>query len=93
LIEKEAKIRNEDKKNEKQIHFIACLTPNKFHYEICEAALKAGFHVLCDKPITDTVEQAQNLVHLIEQSKLLFCLTHTYAGKEKLSFLKNKTLK
>ena len=65
---------------EKMIDFVAVVTPNNMHYPIAMAALDAGFHVVCDKPMTMTLEEAKNLERKIKMSKRLFCLTHNYTG-------------
>jgi predicted dehydrogenase len=65
---------------DKRIDFVSIVTPNVSHYAIAEAFLNAGFHVVCDKPMTHTLEQAQQLVALVEKTKLVFALTHNYTG-------------
>lgn len=63
-----------------RIDFVSIVTPNKTHYPIAKAFLEAGFHVVCDKPMTYTLEEAQRLVKLVEKSGLVFALTHNYTG-------------
>jgi predicted dehydrogenase len=58
------------------IEAVHVLTPNALHYPICRAALEAGKHVLCEKPFTVTVEQAQELVELAARTKLANCIQH-----------------
>ena len=65
---------------EKRIDFVSIVTPNASHYAIAEAFLNAGFHVVCDKPMTHTLEQAQQLATLVEKTKLVFAVTHNYTG-------------
>jgi predicted dehydrogenase len=65
---------------DKRIDFVSVVTPNKSHFEICEAFLKAGFHVVCDKPVTYTLDEANKLAKLVEKSKLVFAVTHNYTG-------------
>lgn len=62
------------------IDFVVVVTPNASHYPICKAFLEAGIHVACDKPLCLTVEQAEELVALAEEKKLLFMVTYTYMG-------------
>jgi predicted dehydrogenase len=62
------------------MQFVAIVTPNFMHYPVAKAALQAGFHVLSDKPATFDLAQAIKLRALIEQTGLLYGLTHTYAG-------------
>jgi predicted dehydrogenase len=50
------------------------------HYAIAKAFLEAGIHVMCDKPLTTTVEDAEKLTRQVEKSGLVFGLTHTYSG-------------
>jgi len=62
------------------IDAVAIVTPNHLHYPIAKAFLEAGIHVICDKPMTTTVEDAERLVALVEKTGLVFGLTHTYTG-------------
>lgn len=59
---------------------VAIVTPNHTHFEIASAALAAGFHVICDKPLTHRLEDAVALQRLVKQSGLTFALTHNYTG-------------
>lgn len=61
-------------------HFIAVVTPNHLHYGPAKMALEAGFHVLCDKPLCMSVAEAIDLHKTVENTGLLFCLTHNYTG-------------
>ena len=54
------------------------MTPNDSHHEYAAADL--GFDVICDKPITNTLDEALDLVKRVEQTGLVFCLTHNYTG-------------
>jgi predicted dehydrogenase len=65
---------------EHRIDFVTIVTPNHLHFPIAKAFLAAGFHVVCDKPMTFTVDEAERLVKLVEESKLVFALTHNYTG-------------
>ncbi|MFT7558546.1 MAG: putative dehydrogenase [Flavobacteriales bacterium] len=60
--------------------FITIVTPNHLHYPAATAALRAGFHVLCDKPVTATLAEARELAIQVKSSKLQFGLTHSYLG-------------
>src|SRR5688572_13512237 len=55
---------------------ISIMTPNDSHHEYAAAALEHGFDVICDKPITNTLDEALDLVKRVEQTGLVFCLTH-----------------
>ena len=65
---------------DQRIDFVSIVTPNVSHYPIAETFLNAGFHVVCDKPMTHTLDEAQKLTSLVEQSKLVFAVTHNYTG-------------
>jgi predicted dehydrogenase len=59
---------------------IAVMTPNDSHYEICVTALDAGFHIICDKPLTNNVATAVDLARKVKATGAEFCLTHCYTG-------------
>src|SRR5258707_9849380 len=59
---------------------IAIMTPNDSHYEYAMWALERGFDVICDKPMTNTLEEAEALHKKVQESGLVFCLTHNYTG-------------
>lgn len=63
-----------------RMDFVAIVTPNHVHFPPAKLALENGFHVVCDKPITHTTEDAEALVKIVEESGLIFCLTHNYTG-------------
>lgn len=65
---------------EERIDAVAVVTPNKSHFDIAKTFLEHGFHVICDKPMTYTLEEAKELVSLVEKTKLVFALTHNYTG-------------
>jgi predicted dehydrogenase len=67
-------------KREDGIDLVAIVTPNSTHHAIATAFLDAGIHVMCDKPMTVTLAEAEDLQRRVEQTGLLFGLTHTYAG-------------
>jgi predicted dehydrogenase len=69
-----------ESKHPERIDAVAIVTPNHMHYAIAKAFLEAGIHVMCDKPLTTTVEDAEKLTRQVEQSGLVFGLTHTYSG-------------
>ncbi|GAC1568884.1 MAG: Gfo/Idh/MocA family oxidoreductase [Ktedonobacteraceae bacterium] len=62
------------------IDFVMVTTPNHLHYPVARTFLEHGIHVVCDKPMTFNLDEAQALVELVEQKKLVFALTHTYTG-------------
>ncbi len=75
MAEKEA-----DLPDDKRIDFVSVVTPNKSHFPVSKMFLDAGIHVVCDKPMTFTLEEAQELVSVVEKTGLVFCLTHNYTG-------------
>ncbi len=75
LIEQEAKLPTDE-----QIQCVSIVTPNDSHADIACAALSAGFHVICDKPLAGHLEDAIRIETAVNDSGLLFGLTHTYTG-------------
>ena len=59
---------------------IAIMTPNDSHFAFSMAALDAGMDVICDKPMTNTLDEAQTLLQKVNDSGMVFCLTHNYTG-------------
>ena len=59
---------------------VAVMTPNDSHYEICMAALDAGFHIICDKPLTTNLATAVDLTRKVKETGTEFCLTYCYTG-------------
>jgi predicted dehydrogenase len=62
------------------IDFVMITTPNHMHYPVAKVFLEHGIHVVSDKPMSLTLEEAQEEVALVEKSSLIFALTHTYLG-------------
>jgi len=62
------------------IDFVSIVSPNRLHYPTAKAFLEAGIHVVCEKPLCFTVEQAEELKRLAEEKGLLFGVTYTYTG-------------
>lgn len=65
---------------DKRMEAVAIVTPNALHYPFAKSLLSNGFHLVCEKPMTMTVEEAVDLENLVAKSKLTFALTHTYTG-------------
>lgn len=63
-----------------RIDFVSVTTPNHTHYEIARAAVEAGFNVVCDKPMTFDLKQAEQLAAVVDKSDVVFALTHNYTG-------------
>lgn len=75
LIEAETKLPVDER-----IEVVAIVTPNALHYPFAKSLLSNGFHLVCEKPMTMTVEEALELEKLVAMKKLTFALTHTYTG-------------
>lgn len=69
-----------EKAREDGIDFVAIVTPNHNHLPSTRAALAAGLPVMCDKPMTGTMDEAHEMAGLIREAGLPFGLTHTYTG-------------
>lgn len=67
-------------KRQDRIDAVSIVTPNHLHYQPAKAFLEAGIHVICDKPLTTTVEDALALAEIVRRSGLIFALTHNYTG-------------
>ena len=59
---------------------VAIVTPNHMHYPIAEMALRSGFHVICDKPLTRTAEEAVALARQARAAGLVLAVTYNYSG-------------
>lgn len=75
MVEKESRLPEGER-----IDFVSIVTPNKSHHAIAKAFLEAGFHVVCDKPLTTTLEDAEDLCRLAAQHDRVFAVTHNYTG-------------
>jgi predicted dehydrogenase len=62
------------------VEVVAIVTPNHMHAPVAEAFLKAGIHVICDKPLTTTFKDGLKLRMLASKSGLVFAVTHNYTG-------------
>ena len=62
------------------IDFVIVATPNHLHFPVASAFLEAGIHVICDKPLAHSREEAESLARLAARGPALFALTHTYTG-------------
>ena len=59
---------------------ISIMTPNDSHHAYAMAALDRGFDVICDKPVTNSLGEAIEIVRKVSETGLVFCLTHNYTG-------------
>ena len=65
---------------DKRIDFVTIVTPNFAHFAPAMMALDNGFHVVIEKPIAFTLDEAKQLKKKVEETGLILCLTHTYSG-------------
>lgn len=75
LVEKESAL-----PEDQRIDFVSVATPNHTHFEIAKAAVDAGFNVICDKPMTFDLAQAEELLKAVEGSDVVFAVSHNYTG-------------
>lgn len=75
MIETESKL-SEDIR----MDFVSIVTPNHMHYAPAKMAMQHGFHIVCDKPLCFNMEEAYDLKLVVQQSGLIFALTHNYTG-------------
>ncbi|WP_230530009.1 Gfo/Idh/MocA family protein [Microvirga roseola] len=69
-----------EKEREDRIDGVAIVTPNHAHAPAARAFLEAGIHVICDKPLTTTRQEAEDLAKLARETGLVFAVTHNYTG-------------
>ena len=62
------------------IEAVAIVTPNHLHCAVAKAFLEAGIHVICDKPLSSSLEDAEQIEKLVEGSGLIFAITYNYSG-------------
>jgi len=62
------------------IQAVSIVTPNHLHFPVAKAFLEAGIHVICDKPLTSTLEQAEALVEIAQNSEAMLAVTYNYSG-------------
>ncbi|WP_294078665.1 Gfo/Idh/MocA family protein [Proteiniphilum sp. UBA5384] len=65
---------------EERMDFVTIVTPNKWHFEPAMMALERGIHVVLDKPITFSLDEAKELRRKVEETGLVLALTHVYSG-------------
>ena len=65
---------------DERIDFVSIVTPNFLHHDVAKTFIERGFHVVCDKPMTTTLEDAEELCRLVDEQNVVFCLTHNYSG-------------
>lgn len=75
LIETELKLPDNER-----MEVVAIVTPNALHYQFAKKLLDNNFHIVCEKPMTMTVEEALDLEKTVAAKQMTFSLTHTYTG-------------
>ncbi len=75
MAEKEAALPESER-----IDFVSIVVQNFLHFDVAKTFLEAGFHVICDKPVTQTLDEAHALRDIVKNSGQIFCLTHNYTG-------------
>jgi len=69
-----------ESEREDKVDVIAIMTPNNSHYEIACLALEYGFHIMCEKPVTNELAEALDLVKRVQKSDLECCVAYGYSG-------------
>ena len=91
MAEKEAAL-----PEDQRIDFVSIVVQNHLHFDVAKTFIEAGIHVICDKPMTQTLEQAYELRDIVNNSDRVFALTHNYTGypmvKEARQMVKNGDL-
>lgn len=75
MLEREQRLPTDER-----IDFVCIVTPNHVHFEPALAFVEAGFHVVIDKPLVHTSQQALRLIEAVERRDVLFCVTYNYTG-------------
>lgn len=75
LVEKESKL-----PADQRVDFVSVATPNHTHFEIAKTAVEAGFNVICDKPMTFDLAEAEELGRVVDKSGVVFAVSHNYTG-------------
>jgi predicted dehydrogenase len=75
MIERELKLPEGER-----VDFVSVTVPNNWHFPIARDLLGAGFHVMCEKPMTFNVKEARQLQKLVKKSRKVFGLMHNYTG-------------
>jgi len=65
---------------DERIELVTIVTPNHLHHPVAITFLEAGFHIICDKPLTTTLANAEELCRQAAERDLVFCVTHNYSG-------------
>jgi predicted dehydrogenase len=76
----EMAVKESERPADERIDFVSIVTPNFLHHPVAKTFLQHGFHVVCDKPMTTTIEEAEELCELVDEHDAVFALTHNYSG-------------
>lgn len=76
-----------------RMDFVTIVTPNRFHFEPAMMALERGIHVVLDKPMTFSLEEAKQLRDKVEETGLVLALTHVYTGYPAVKEMKSRVAK
>lgn len=66
--------------DDERIDFVSIVTPNHLHFRVAHTFIEHGFHIVCDKPMTTTLDDAETLCRLVDEHNVVFALTHNYSG-------------
>ena len=88
MFEKEMELPQEER-----IDFVAIVTPNHLHFEPAMMALERGIHVVLDKPMTFSLEEAKLLQKKVDETGLILALTHVYSGYPAVKEMKERISK
>lgn len=69
-----------EKKRPDGVDFVSVATPNHTHFDIAKTFVEAGYNVICDKPMTFDLAQAEELLKIVEKSGVVFAVSHNYTG-------------
>lgn len=75
MVDKESNLPESDR-----IDFVSIVTPNFMHFPIAKGFAEAGINVICDKPMTYSLQEAKDLVDIVKDSGIVFALSHNYTG-------------
>jgi len=78
---------------DERMDFVTIVTPNKFHFEPAMMALDRGIHVVIDKPMTFSLDEAKLLQQKVEETGLVLALTHVYTGYPAVKDMKDRIAK
>jgi len=77
---------DEESKRPDKIDFVSIVTPNNSHYDVAKKFLESGINVMCEKPLTITLKEAEELKEIAEKNHLLFAVAYTFTGYSMLRY-------